>query len=295
MRKNNVGEQKMIPVSVIITTLNEAKNLARCLEAVKHFDEIIVVDSGSTDETVKIAQKFGVRVERFEWNGQYPKKRQWCLDSLNIKYDFVFWVDGDEQVSPMLMTEIYQLDFSAAGYFVRGIYAGEEGYLFHGLQNNKLALFNRHKIKFPVVNDLDIDGMGEIEGHYQPVLKPSFQSDKILQLKEPVFHYAYEDDEAWQGRHARYALWEAGMIARDAYPKDPNKSRELLKSLFRKMPLRGVIAFCHSYFLKSGYKDGRDGLKFAKSRYDYYTMVATELKRVLKTNKGAEQSAVIDK
>lgn len=267
----------MIPVSVLITTYNEAHNLPRCLSVLKDFDEIIVIDSNSMDETKAIARAQGARVENFTWDKKYPKKRQYCLDNLEIKHDYIFFVDGDEEVTPALVAEIKSLDFKADGYFVRGQYNVQGKVLEHGLQNNKLALFNRHKVEFPIVDDLDIEGMGEMEGHYQPVLKN--KEGCLAQIKSPLLHFAYDDKEIWTKRHERYAQWEAAMIMRNAYPKDPIAERDFLKQVFRRMPCRNLIAFCHCYFLKFGFWDGVAGFHFAKSRAHYYSLVAKFLSR----------------
>jgi glycosyltransferase involved in cell wall biosynthesis len=71
-----------IPVTVVIPTRNEARHLARCLEAIRLFAEVYVVDSQSTDSTVEVARAFGAKVEQFHYYGGWPKKRQWALDSL---------------------------------------------------------------------------------------------------------------------------------------------------------------------------------------------------------------------
>lgn len=281
----------MIKVSVLITTLNEAENLPRCLSALQDFDDIIVIDSGSTDKTVTIAKSFDAHVESFQWNKKYPKKRQWCLDNLSIKNDWIFFVDGDEEVTPELVQEIQSLNWQAAGYFVKGRYIWREETLFHGLSNNKLVLFNRHKVEFPVVDDLDIEGMGEMEGHYQPVLKKEYREEKIEQLKNYLRHFAYEDKLAWKKRHERYANWEAQMIKRNAYPRDPDAVRQFLKRIFRHLPFRGSIVFFYSYFLKLGFLDGIAGFQFARSRFNYYQMVSS----ALKTNKIQGKDAVGNK
>ncbi len=271
----------MMKVSILITTLNEEARLRRCLEALQEFDDIIVIDSGSHDKTVEIAAQCGAWVADFKWNGTYPKKRQYCLENLNIKHDYVFFVDADEIVTPALSEEIKNLDFRAAGYFVRGQYVWNGCVLKHGMGNNKLALFNRHKIEFPVIDDLDIEGMGEIEGHYQPVLKAVYAHEKIEQLNSALIHDAYD---GWEERHQRYARWEAAMIKRGAYPKDPNAVRQILKQIFRRMPLRGVMAFCHCYFFKAGFLEGRDGFDFARSRMRYYHMVSCFMKHASTAN-----------
>ncbi len=265
----------LLKVSVLVTTLNEAANIQRCLNALKDFDEIIVIDSGSHDETVQISLDCGARVEQFVWNGKYPKKRQYCLDHIKTKHDMIFFVDGDEEVTPQLIEEIKNLNFKKAGYFVQGQYQWEGKTLHYGLRNNKLVLFDRHKFEFPVVNDLGAFCMGEIEGHYQPILKAACQGEEIGQLCYPLKHFAYEDKAGWEARHKRYAKWEAGMIAGKLYPKENKFYRESLKCIFRKIWCRGAFSFLHSYIYKRGFLDGKAGLEFALSRRDYYKMVAS--------------------
>lgn len=258
-----------IPITVIVVTKNEVARIARCLDALTDFSEVIVVDSTSTDATQEIAAAKGARVIDFAWNGEYPKKRQWCLDTLELAHEWVFFVDADEVVTGALVEEIRALDFNAAGYFVKGQYVFEGKVLGFGLKNNKLSLIDRRKMEFPVVDDLDIPGMGEIEGHYQPVLKAEFSEENIGQIAAPLLHHAYDDEEGWQARHERYAAWESEMDRRGAWPQDAR----LVKRIFKALPFRGVIAFVHCYILKFGFLDGGRGLRFAKSRWDYYRMI----------------------
>ncbi len=262
-----------IPVSVLISTKNEASCLARCLASLSGFDEVVVIDSGSTDDTALIAQSFGARVVSFSWNGQYPKKRQWCLDQLSLMHDWIFFVDADEVIPADLTADISETLKAAAhdGYFVDGLYVMNDQVLRHGLRNSKLVLFKRGAFAFPVVDDLNIAGMGEMEGHYQPV---PVANASMGRLNNPMLHYAYESGEDWQSRHARYATWEAGMNKAGAWPVDPVPARQLMKSLFRRLPCRGVIAFVHSYIYKCGFLDGAAGFALARDRYRYYTLVA---------------------
>jgi glycosyltransferase involved in cell wall biosynthesis len=260
--------QPDLPISVIVTTKNEEKNLARCLAALTRFAEIVVVDSASTDGTVNIAKAMGARVEHFSWNGAYPKKRQWCLDYLPLKYERIFFVDADEVVTPALCDEIARLGWKAPGYFVKGAYVWNGKLLKHGLKNNKLCLFDRRFIAFPIVDDLNIPGMGEMEGHYQPVLKAG--NAKLGTLKNALYHYAAEDISHYQSRHENYARWEAEMRACNAYPAENDTRRGFLKKIFNILPFRAGIAFTHSYIVKAGFLDGKAGYAFARSRYDYY-------------------------
>jgi glycosyltransferase involved in cell wall biosynthesis len=258
-----------IPVTVLVVTKNEEKNLSRCLVSLERFDEVIVVDSQSTDATADIARSFGVTVVPFVWNGTYPKKRQWCLDHLHLKHDRVFFVDADEEVTPACARDIETLDWSCAGYFVKGVYVLNGRALRFGLKNNKLCLFDRRKIEFPPVDDLDIPGMGEMEGHYQPVLKKGFVQ-KIGTLKHGVLHYAMEDELRHNHRHTGYAAWEKAMRKRNAYPADVTRLRRFLKKCFHETPARPVVAFLHSYIIRLGFLDGWNGYAFAKSRLQYY-------------------------
>lgn len=261
-----------IKISVIVTTRNEEKNLPRCLRALEVFDEIIVVDSGSMDATREIARSFGACVIDFSWDGQYPKKRQWCLDTLPLRNERVFFVDADEELSKELIAEIAALDWQCAGYFVKGRYVLDGKPMRYGIENNKLCLFDRRLIEFPVVNDLDIPSMGEMEGHYQPVSKKECPA-KIGRLRNSLYHHAFEDACSYKDRHESYAAWEVEMRARQAYPAEDDGYRKILKAVFLKMPLRAECAFAHSYFFKRGFLDGKRGLIMASSRYRYYARV----------------------
>lgn len=264
-----------IPVSVIVTAKNEERALPACLKALTAFDEVIVVDSVSSDRTAEIAREMGASVVLFNWNGQYPKKRQWCLDNLATVSPWIFFVDADEIVTPRQVEEIAHLDFTCAGYFVKGRYIWKAQPLNHGLKNNKLALIDRRKFEFPVIDDLDLPGMGEMEGHYQPVLKFSYKNEKLGQLKVELDHHAAQNDKQWLSRHQRYAAWEQGMNVRKAWPADPVKWRQNAKTLFRAIPARSLIAFLHCYVWKGGYKDGAAGLDFARKRAVYYKMISS--------------------
>lgn len=262
-----------IPVSVLVSTRNEEARIASCLSALEAFSEIVVADSGSTDSTALIAQSLGARVVPFAWNGQYPKKRQWCLDHLDLAHEWIFFVDADEIVTSELTKEmagLFQSKPAYDGYFVNGLYVMNNRILKYGLKNSKLVLLDRRKLSFPVVDDLDLPGMGEMEGHYQPV---AGVSSRVGYLKNHMLHHAYDGGEKWESRHRRYAQWEAGMNARNAWPVDPVRQRQILKEVFRALPCRGVIAFLHSYIYKRGFLDGLAGFALARDRYRYYTLV----------------------
>ena len=88
------------PISVIVPVKNEAENLRRCLPALAWADEVIVVDSQSTDETARVADEHGASVVQFHFNGTYPKKKNWALENLPFRHEWVLIVDADERVPP---------------------------------------------------------------------------------------------------------------------------------------------------------------------------------------------------
>src|SRR6202166_4257343 len=95
-----------LPVSVIIPVRNEAKNLPRCLQALRDVGEVYVIDSQSTDNTVEIARSHGAHVVQFHYQGGWPKKRKWAIDTLPISYDWILLLDADEVLTPALAEEI---------------------------------------------------------------------------------------------------------------------------------------------------------------------------------------------
>ena len=98
----------LLPVSVIVPVRNEARNLPRCLESLRQVGEIYVIDSQSTDATAEVARSYGAKVVQFHYQGGWPKKRQWAMDTLPFAYDWVFLVDADEALTPELAEEIGQ-------------------------------------------------------------------------------------------------------------------------------------------------------------------------------------------
>lgn len=259
-------------ISVVIITRNEEKRIARALKPLStEFSDIRIVDSASDDATARIARGFGAQITDFHWNGRYPKKYQWCLENLEGLNDWVLFVDADEVVTPDLVAELGRLRPVGAGYMIGARYSVGGKVLRHGIVNRKIALVNRHKMMFPVVNDLDIkDGASEVEGHYQPQRRPYFRREKIGRLSGEMVHFSLEDEKDWVRKHERYAHWEAEMNRRHAWPRDPFWPRQIAKLIFRMLPFRPLIAFFHSYVWKLGFLDGRGGLKLARSRYLYY-------------------------
>src|SRR6266481_7162169 len=140
-----------LPVSVIVPVRNEAHNLPRCLESLRRVGEVYVIDSQSSDQTAEIARSFGAQVVQFHYQGGWPKKRQWAIDTLPLAFDWIFLMDADEAITSELADEIRQTirDPRLDGYHIalRMFFLGRP--LRHGDAGfYKLSLFRRGKGRF---------------------------------------------------------------------------------------------------------------------------------------------------
>ena len=88
--------EPVLPVTVVVPVRNEERNIAECLARIRGFAGVLVVDSGSTDRTCDIARQHGAQVITFEWDGRFPKKRNWVLRTQAIDTPWVLFLDADE-------------------------------------------------------------------------------------------------------------------------------------------------------------------------------------------------------
>ncbi|WP_247875990.1 glycosyltransferase family 2 protein [Azospirillum sp. TSH100] len=277
-------------------TRNEVANLPHCLPALARFAECFVVDSGSDDGTPDIARSHGARLVPFCWNGRYPKKKQWCLDTLPFAHDWVLFVDADERPTPELVEEIARLMAGGAGdgpghaaYWINGRPILRDQPLRFGCWNRKLALLDRRCVRFPDLPDLDIAMMWEVEGHYQPQV-----TGTTGRLRHPMDHQDAKPLSAWFDRHNRYSDWEAALRADGRMERlicaEPDCGsgaipwtraiigRRAQKRLFQRLPGRPLWAFLHAYVLRLGILDGSAGLDHALSRAFYYWQVGFKMR-----------------
>lgn len=168
----------MTKISVFITTYNNGRTLATCLESVKWADEVVVLDSYSNDETLALAERYGARIFQHFFMG-YGKQKQLALHKTS--HDWVLLLDADEALSPALQSEIIEL-------LARGPQA--DGYEIARLEqsfwrmsspkvrlNRFLRLFNKQK---GWLSDMPVHAAPKVDG-------------KIARLKAPFYHYGETD------------------------------------------------------------------------------------------------------
>lgn len=260
-----------LPLTVIVAARNEAHNLPRCLESLRGADEIYVIDSQSTDGTVQIAESYGAHVVQFHYQGGWPKKRQWAMDSLPLGNEWIFLVDADEAMTPELAVGIRQAiqDPARDGYYIalRMFFLGRE--LCHsGASFYKLCLFRRGKGHFECrLKDQD-HSMADMEIHEHVVLDGG-ASAKIGYLKHPLIHHNVESLSRYIRKHDEYSNWEAKVwlagetSALDLAPSfsgSQAQRRRWLRKKFFTVPGSPILFFLYKYVFSLGFLDGMPGL-----------------------------------
>ena len=269
--------QAKLPITVLVQTKNEEVGIGFCLDALDEFDEVVVVDSNSTDKTKELAAKHGARVENFTWNGQYPKKKQWQLDNLKLRNEWVLFMDADETPTGYLIEELrsqFSQDLSTVSAFdinLDYVFAGKT--LKYGHRVTKRCLVKVGEVEFPIVDDLDLPGMGELEGHYQPTAQ-----QKVMRLHGRILHDDKDPISTWFTRHNKYSDWEAALRSRAEAQANVRSLRTIKGRVFDSMPFKPVLFFAYSYLLRLGFLDGRAGFDYAYALATYYWQINLKIR-----------------
>ena len=256
-----------LPVSVIISARNEARNLPRCLQSLQGIGEVFVIDSQSEDETCEIARSFGAKVVQFQYHGGWPKKRQWAMDTLPFAYDWILLLDADEAFSPELAAEIEQAvrDPRFHGYYIglKMFFLGRV--LRHGDASfYKLSLFRHGKGRFECRLTNQDASMCDMEVHEHVIVE-----GRSAKLKHPLLHHNAETLSRYIKKHNEYSNWEArvwlngevdtGQMKPSLFGSQAQRRRWLRKKFFG-IPGSPVFFFFYKYFLRLGFLDGLPGL-----------------------------------
>ena len=280
-----------VPISIIIPIYNEADNLDQCLKSCNWADEVFVIDSNSTDGTQEIAEKHGAKLIQFEYNGTWPKKKNWALENLPFKHERVFIIDADEELPPEAEEEFREICTTNKrgfdGYFINRRFFFIGKWLKHAYYPNwNLRLF-KHKLgRYEKLTDLPTES-GDVEIHEHIILK-----GKAGYLKSEMNHYAFPTVEKFVEKHNRHSNWEA-RVAVDRYLGAKSAKslqsknigwRRRLKAFSKYLPFRPFLRFFYIYIIQRGFLDGREGYYFARLHAFYESLCVYktyELKKVL--------------
>ncbi len=241
-------------ISAVIIAFNEESDIAEAIESVSWADEVLVVDSESTDRTREIAESLGARVLIQPWLG-FSAQKQFAADSAS--FDWILSLDADERVSPALRDEIVRLKtdgHTADGYTIPrlSIYLGRE--IRHGgwYPDRQMRLFDRRKGRWNsrIIHESFVLG----------------EDARIGTLKNHLLHFSVKSVE----HHAR-------MVAERYAPLSAKQSFEEGKrtSLFNAL-LAGWAAFLRAYIFRLGFLDGRQGYMIA-----YFAMHNARMKHLI--------------
>jgi glycosyltransferase involved in cell wall biosynthesis len=258
---------RVLPVTVIIPVRNEARNLPRCLAALREVGEIYVVDSQSRDETCSIAESSGAKVVQFHYEGGWPKKRQWAMDSLPIAFDWILLLDADEVLTAELAAEIRTAiknpDVAAYRICLQMYFLGK--LLRHGDASFwKVSLFRKGKARFECrLKDQD-SSMADMEVHEHVIADGPTAS-----LRHPLVHHNVESLARYIQKHNEYSNWEAQVLLQqdpegeemrpDFFGTQAQRRRWLKRRLYR-LPGSPVLLFFYRYVFRLGFLDGIPGL-----------------------------------
>ena len=259
-----------VPVTILIPVKNEAHNLPRCLKSVQWADEIVVVDSHSSDESVSIAESLGATVVQFSFNGTWPKKKNHALQNVNFKNEWVFILDADEVLHRDAEAEITNViansDPIVSGYWINRRFMFMGKWLRHAYYPNwNLRLFRHAKGRYEKLTDIPTES-GDNEVHEHVIV-----TGKVGYLTTEMDHYAFPTVEVFVEKHNRYSNWEA-RVAIDRYLADGRSDiqnasvgvRRHLKRLSHQLPFRPLLRFIYVYVWQMGFLDGIEGYYFAR-------------------------------
>jgi len=285
-----------VPVSILVPVKNEERNILGCLRRVQWASEIVVVDSQSKDRTIELSQAMGADVYQFHYSkAGWPKKKNWAIESVPWKNEWVMILDADEYMTPELAEEIRQVvngewkpEGSAKGGCGDGYWVNRrfmfmsrwlKGCGYYPSWN--VRLFKHAVGRYERIGTLGDTGSGDNEVHEHIFLS----TGEAGYLRHEFLHFAYPDLSAWIEKHNRYTTWEAhAMEAKDEgavkarIMGGPIERRRWLKRFGRKLPFRPTLRFVYSFLFQRGFMDGYPGFVMCRLLAWYELMSIAKFK-----------------
>jgi len=289
-----------LPVTVLIAAKNEEVNMSKCLAALTDFARVVVIDSGSTDRTADVAAEWGAEVVDFEYQGGYPKKRQWAIDTLEITTPWTLLLDADE-VAPASFTEelrtIVTSNSSDDAYLVtKGFHFLGQRFRFGGFSHSAVLLFRTGQAKFEhLLDELSSDVL-DMEVHERLIV-----AGTIGKIDAHLIHEDFKGLEAYITRHNKYSTWEARVRSRHLAgcewgeetirPRlfgNSQERRRFLKQIAVRIPFEPLLWFAYHFVLRLGFLEGRRGLIASQIRSSYIAQARAKLYEISLRPESAE-------
>ena len=266
-------------ISIVILTKDEEADLPACLQSAQWCDDIHVLDSGSTDNTINIARQYraNISVNPFV---SFGKQRNFALDNLNIKNEWLLFLDADEIVTDKFRDAVIEaVEFSdneVAGFYCcwKMILEGRWLKYCDNFPKWQFRLIRKGRARF---TDF---------GHGQ---KESEITGRVDYIKEPYLHYGFSKGwNHWIERHNRYSSQEAAARVNERPPLKNIFSRHAsirnpaLKSLLSRVPGWPILRFTYSYFLRLGFLEGVPGLVYCANMGYYEFLIQIKMREIKK-------------
>jgi len=266
--------------SVVILTLDEERNLPGCLASVSGCDDVVVLDSGSTDRTVAIARAAGARVATHPFR-DFAQQRNHAHAALAFRHDWVFHLDADETMTPELHAECAAFAVSAAATRYDGCLVAPQMF-FRGRWIPHCTDYPAFQARFAHVHRFRFvqagHGQREAPGLRLRHLRRNYRHNLSAQPECDLI-----------AKHARYAREEAAAFLADARPlsvllreltgPDRLLRRRALKRISQHLPCRGSLRLIYQYLLRGGFRDGAPGWAYCRILARYEADVRREIRR----------------
>lgn len=261
--------------SVVILTLNEERDLPRCLASIRGCDDIVVLDSGSVDRTQDIARSFGARVHVRKFD-DFAGQRNFAHTDVGFRHDWVFHLDADEQMTPELHRECEAATASASvdGFLVAPKMMFRNRWIPHCTD------FPAYQARFVCWRAFKFVQVGHGQREAPGM--------RLAKLRESYLHdLSSGGEQEWLDKHRRYAAAEAAQHLKNLAPipwnrlvsVNPLERRRALKRLSYALPGRPALRFLYQYGLRRGFLDGAAGLRYCWLLSQYERFTATELRK----------------
>jgi hypothetical protein len=275
----------MSQISVLILTLNEEANLSECLDSCSWCDDIVVLDSFSSDRTAEIASRKAVRFIQRKFDN-YASQRNAGLTEVPYEHPWVLMVDADERTPGDLVLEMKDAVSTA----------DSETVLFRMRRKDFfLGRWLRRSSGYPTwFGRLVRLGRAHVE---REVNEEYIAEGKIAYLRGHLHHYPFNKGIAfWYDRHNRYSTMEAlaklpgpttSLSLGALLSADPIERRRALKGLAYRLPMRPALVFVYWYLLRLGFLDGRAGLTFSSMRASYEFLIDLKVLEAERRKRGS--------
>jgi glycosyltransferase involved in cell wall biosynthesis len=259
-----------LSISILILTLNEEINIAACLESVSWCDDVVVLDSVSTDQTVALASRHGARIVTRTFD-DYASQRNFGLSGIEYRHDWILMLDADERVPADLALEMRQAVAQAAND-VALFQLRRRDWLF--------GRWIRHSSGYPTwFGRLARRGRVQVR---RPINEEYQAEGAVVSLSSHLDHFPFNKGFAeWIAKHNRYSTMEAELFEQRAaapltgsvFDHNPVQRRKAIKDRVYRLPGRPLLMFLALYLVRGGFREGRAGLTFCLLRAWYEFMI----------------------